>query len=85
MHVIIVQQFREYRKLAIYEAFTILDRKTGLQIDNFVNPLKLFARGYQLNPARFMLLVTQQKVSSKVRVDIFCDIERHEFIYFIPL
>ena len=50
----IVKQIREHRKLAIYEALTILDRKSCLnrQIDNFINPLKLFARGHQLNPAR---------------------------------
>ena len=49
----IVKQIREYRKLAIYEALTLLDGKPGLnwQIDTFVNPLKLFTRS-QLNPAR---------------------------------
>ena len=50
----IVKQIRKYRKLAIHEALIILDRKPCLnrQIDNFVNTLKLFARGHQLNPAR---------------------------------
>ena len=46
----ILKQIREYGELAIYKALTILDRKPCLnrQIDNFVNPLKLFARGHQL-------------------------------------
>ena len=42
--------YRNYRyinKLFIYEALSILDRKPDLnrQIDNFINPLKLFSRG----------------------------------------
>ena len=33
------------RKLSIYEALVIIDKKPALnrQIDNFINPLKLFA------------------------------------------
>ena len=41
----IVTQLREYKKLAIYEALTMLDSNPGInrQIDNLVNPLKLSA------------------------------------------
>ena len=48
----------KYRKLSILEALTILDIKPCInrQIDNFVNPLKLFARGHQLNPAMVTIL-----------------------------
>ena len=54
----IVKQINEHRKLATCEALTILDRKPCLnrQIDNFINPLKLFARGHQLNPARLPIV-----------------------------
>ena len=36
----------EPRKLSIYEALVIIDKKPALnrQVDNFINPLKLFAR-----------------------------------------
>ena len=36
----------EPRKLSIYEALVITDKKPALnrQVDNFINPLKLFAR-----------------------------------------
>ena len=71
--VTIVKQIREHRKLSIYEVLTILDRKPclNIQIDNFINPLKLFARGHQLNPARLRLLVTILVISRQFHVDSF--------------
>ena len=40
----------DYHKLTIYEALAILHRKPDLnrQIDNFINPLKLFSRSTQV-------------------------------------
>ena len=36
----------EQKKLSIYEALVIIDKKPALnrQVDNFINPLKLFVR-----------------------------------------
>ena len=41
----IFKVIHDFKKLIIYEALTILHKKTDLnrQIDNFVNPLKIFA------------------------------------------
>ena len=42
----ILKMIHESRKLSIYEALVIIDKKAALnkQVDNFINPLKLFAR-----------------------------------------
>ena len=42
----ILKIIHEPRKLSIYEALVIIDKKPALdrQVDNFINPLKLFAR-----------------------------------------
>ena len=42
----ILKIIHEPRKLSIYEALVIIDKKPALnrQVDNFTNPLKLFAR-----------------------------------------
>ena len=42
----ILKMIQDPRKLAIYEALVIIDKKPALnrQVDNFINPLKLFAR-----------------------------------------
>ena len=44
----------DFKKLIIYESLTILHYKPDLnrQIDNFVNPLKLFARSYHPTPSK---------------------------------
>ena len=41
----ILKMIHEPRKLSIYEALVIIDKKPALyrQVDNFINPLKLFA------------------------------------------
>ena len=38
--------YQEPKKLSLYEALVIIDKQPALnrQIDNFINPLKLFAR-----------------------------------------
>ena len=43
----VAKHLQDINKLMIYEALTILDRKPDLNrlIDNFINPIKLFARG----------------------------------------
>ena len=48
----ILKVIPDFKKLIIYEALTILHKKPDLnrQIDNFVNPLKLFARSYHPAP-----------------------------------
>ena len=48
----IIKVIPDVKKLVIYEALMILHKKTELnrQIDNFVNNLKLFARGYHPAP-----------------------------------
>jgi len=45
-HAKVIKQFQDFRRLTIYEALLILNRKPQLnrQIDNFINPLKLFCR-----------------------------------------
>jgi len=42
----IVKQFQDFRRLTIYEALLILTKKPQMnrQIDNFINPLKLYGR-----------------------------------------
>ena len=42
----ILKMIQDPRKLSIYEALVIIDKKPSLnrQVDNFINPLKLFAR-----------------------------------------
>ena len=42
----ILKMIHEPRKLSIYEALVIIDKKPALNrhVDNFINPLKLFAR-----------------------------------------
>ena len=42
----ILKMIYEQRKLSIYEALVIINKKPALnrQVDNFINPLKLFAR-----------------------------------------
>ena len=44
----ILKMIHEPRKLSIYEALVIIDKKPALnrQVDNFINPLKLFGRSY---------------------------------------
>ena len=46
-NVSVLQKLPVDNKLFIYEALSILDRKPDLnrQIDNFINPLKLFSKG----------------------------------------
>ena len=48
----ILKVIPDFNKLIIYEALTILHKKPDLNrpIDNFVNPLKLFARSYHPAP-----------------------------------
>ena len=72
------KQIREYIKLAIYETLTLRVRKPGLnrQIDNFVNPPKLFARGGKHNPAR--LHAVDNTINGKYPAR---DLVRHEFIF----
>ena len=51
----ILKVIPDFKKVIIYEPLTILHKKPDLnrKIDNFVNPLKLFARGYHpVPPAR---------------------------------
>ena len=47
----ILKVIPDFKKLIIYETLTILHKKPDLnrQIDNFVNPLKLFARSSTLH------------------------------------
>jgi len=44
-HARIVKQFQDFKRLIVYEALLILNRKPQMnrQIDNFINPLKLFS------------------------------------------
>ena len=83
----IVKQIREHRKLSIYEALTILERKPGLnrQIDNFINPLKLFARGHQLNPARLPIVFSQywQYPASSVSISFEISSDLNLFNFFL--
>ena len=81
----IVKQIREYRKLSIYEALTILGRKNCLnrEIDNIVNPLKLLARGHQLNPARLPVVGHNNGNVSWFHVDLLRS--RATLIYLIYL
>ena len=48
--VTVLQKLSVDNKLFIYEALSILDTKPDLnrQIDNFINPLKLFSRGINI-------------------------------------
>ena len=49
-NVTVLQKLPIYNKLFIYEELSILDRKLDLnsQIDNFINPLKLFSSGINI-------------------------------------
>ena len=55
----IVKMIHDPRKLSIYEALVIIDKKPALnrQVDNFINPLKLFARS-NYNHQTFVALLT---------------------------
>ena len=47
----ILKMIREPRKLSIYKAHVIIDKQTALnrQVDNFISPLKLFARSNNIH------------------------------------
>ena len=57
---------RESKKLTIYEAIVIIDKQPALnrQVDNFINPLKLFTRNNN-NHQTFIAVHTR----SDTRVD----------------
>ena len=69
-NVCVLQKLPVDNKLFIYEALSILDRKPDLniQIDNFINPFKLFSRGtyIPLTRARSLLNVNPYNRSNNI-------------------
>ena len=88
----------ELRKLSIYEALVIIDNKPALnrQVDNFINPLKLFARSnnnhetfvavHMRNDTRARVDGNMNTNASRIHQDISCfddDENSSHTLYFI--